>query len=184
MSYPNLKMTALVAIPWICGFAACRIVSPYTPSAMWPGVCLGTAVGLTSMAALISARLTRQNLGGSTANPQPDLTAGANAHESLHPLESAPLQQRRPWALPSLRTIAVLFVAVLCALAMQWHWLQRVPLFPVNRVIWHIVCAIIYASNFSLVALIGGGVVIYLDLRAEQRGGAEADSQPVTLDNP
>jgi hypothetical protein len=173
VSYPNLKLAALMTLPWTCGIAAATYVAPYTPPPLWVVVCVGVCVAVTSSAGIV---LTLASLGGDSAKPQPDLTAGANAHDALHPLESAPLPQRRPWALLSTRAILTVCLSATAAAGSTWIYADNATRVPVTRGEWIFVLAVVWIALFVAYMAVAVLLIVFSDASAEQRGGPEADA--------
>lgn len=115
-------------------------------------------------------------LGAHCANPQPHHTAEGNAHDAIHPLDSAPLPQRRPWAILSTRAVIAVYLSAIAASGSTWIYAEKATLVPVTRSNWILLLVVLWSALF--VAYVGAAVVFMIctDASAEQRGGPEADA--------
>ena len=115
-------------------------------------------------------------LGAHCAKPQPNHTAEVPAHDAIHPLDSAPLPQRWPWALLSARAIFGLWMPAIAACASTWIYADTassVP-FPLNK--WLITLAFLWSVLFVAYVAAAILIMVCIDARAESIGGPDADS--------
>lgn len=115
-------------------------------------------------------------LGAHCANPQPNHTAEGSAHDAIHPLDSAPLPQRRPWAILSARAIFGIWMPAIAACASTWIYAdsaRSVP-FPFSK--WLLTLAFLWSVLFVAYVMAAVLIMVCIDARAESAGGPDADS--------
>ena len=115
-------------------------------------------------------------LGAHCANPQPHHTAEGSAHDAIHPLDSAPLPQRRPWAILSARSILAVFMSATAACGSTWIYAENATRVPVTRAEWIFVLLALWIALFVAYMAFALVVIVCTDARAESNGGPDADS--------
>ena len=115
-------------------------------------------------------------LGAHCANPQPNHTAEGSAHDAIHPLDSAPLPQRRPWAILSGRAALAVWMSAVAAtvsILIYADLASRGASTLAQWIVWLGVVWLVLFAGYLIAAVI---IVICTDASAEANGGPDADS--------
>lgn len=174
MKYPNLRLTASCALPWILTGAVLYRLRIYLPGHVMLFMVLGLVAILTAMIVTVIGRL--RNLGGDSANSQPVPTAGSNAHDECQPLAPAPLLQRRPWALPSRRAIILGMVSVGFGVALAHNYTETAEFIPASRPAQHALIALVGISVAASVGLVLTVLCFIDDCFEVETHGPESDA--------
>lgn len=115
-------------------------------------------------------------LGAHCANPQPHLTAEGSAHDAILPLDSAPLPQRRPWAILSARSFLAVFMSATAACGSTWIYADNATRVPVTRAEWIFLLVVLWLALFVTYMAVALVIMVCTDASAESEGGPDADS--------
>jgi len=175
MNYPNVKIACLCALPWIVAGAILYRLRIYLPIHTMLFMVLGLVVILTAILVWVRGRLA--TLGGDSANSQPAPTTESNAHDACQPLAPAPLPQRRPWALPSTRSIILGLISITFGLAMAHNYTETAEFIPVSRIAYQALVALVGVCVTTTIATVFAFLCLIDDAFEEGSNSPEADAR-------